>query len=87
VAALGVEPLDGLDEAYVALLDQVFQRYPGAAVPDRHRYDQPQVPLYERAAGEPVPGTGLSAELDLLPVRQEGVPGNAPQIRRQRAER
>jgi hypothetical protein len=63
VTVLGVEPLDGFDQADVALLDQILQRHPRAAVLDGHRYDQPQVLLYERPAGEPVLGDDPPAEI------------------------
>jgi hypothetical protein len=57
------------------------RRYPTATDTTSRRFLSISV---RRASRSPA---GLSAELDLLPVRQEGVPGNAPQIRRQRAER
>src|SRR3712207_7951487 len=51
----GIELLDGLHQAYVALLDQVLERQPHPTVLLGYAHDEPQVLL-----DEPLPGTLVS---------------------------
>src|SRR5215210_660068 len=70
-APVGVELLDGLHQADVALLDEVFEGQPVAAVLLGHADDQPEVLLDEPLPGPPVAGLGPQAQIYLLGVREE----------------
>src|SRR5215211_274930 len=70
-ASVGVELLDGLHQAYVALLDEVLEGQPVATVLLGHAYDEPEVLLDKPLTGPPVAGLGPQAEVYLLLVCKE----------------
>ena len=70
-APVGVELLDGLHQAYVALLDQVLEGQPVAAVLLGHADHEPEVLLDEPLPGPHVAGLGPHGEVYLLLVREE----------------
>src|SRR5215212_6149128 len=70
-APVGVELLDGLHQAYVALLDEVLERQPVAPVLLGNADHEPEVLLDEPLPGALVAGLGPHAEVYLLLVRQE----------------
>jgi hypothetical protein len=58
VTQLGIEPLCGLHQAYVALLDEVLEGQPVAAVLLGYRDHETEVLLDEALAGAGVAGLG-----------------------------
>src|SRR5215217_4366105 len=70
-APVGIELLDGLHQAYVALLDEVLERQTLATVLLGHAHDEPQVLLDEPLTGPCVPGLGPLGEVYLLGVREQ----------------
>src|SRR5918995_7235288 len=70
-AAVGIELLDGLHQADIALLDQVLERQSLAPVLLGYAHDEPQVLLYEPLAGTLVSGLGPLGEVYLLGVREQ----------------
>ena len=69
--AVGVELLDGLHQAYVALLDEVLEGQPHPTVLLGYAHHKPEVLLDEPLAGPRVAGLGPLGEVYLLGVREQ----------------
>src|SRR5215207_3825889 len=80
VAPFRVEPLDGFDQADVALLDQVLEGEPHPPVPLGHRDHQSEVALYQLSARSLVSGASPPGEGYLLWVGQEPAPSDLLQV-------
>jgi hypothetical protein len=70
-AAVGIELLDGLHQADVALLDQILERQSHPTVLLGYAHDEPQVLLDESLPGTLVSGLGPLGEVYLLGVREQ----------------
>src|SRR3712207_9555843 len=77
------ELLDSLHEPYVALLEEVLEGQPVAAVLLGHGDDEPEVLLDEPLASLLVAGLGSPRELYLLYVREQLALPDARQVLRQ----
>jgi hypothetical protein len=83
-APVGVEALDGLGEADVALLHQVHDLRPGAAVLQRHLDHEPQV-----ARDEFAPGLDVTVDVErlgetlLLLASEQGVAADLREVTRE----
>src|SRR5215212_4057641 len=86
-ALIGVELLYGLHKSYVALLDEVLEGEPVAAVPLSHRDHQPQVLLDKLAAGLLLAPLGTLGEVYLLLMGEEVALPDMPQVLRQKLRR
>jgi hypothetical protein len=82
VAHLGVELLDGPDQAGVPLLDEVLEGHAAPAVLLGDRDDEPQVGLDEPPAGLPITLMGAPAEVLLLVGFEQAAASDPAQVLR-----